>query len=149
MVNLNSLRIFLFLALIFISRINGYSQTDALEKNLWYNDEKTAKIQIYKAVNGRFCGKIVWLKEPNRDGKPKTDMNNPDKTKRNDPELGLVILWGFMKDGETGYEDGEIYDPKNGKTYSCKMTLQGNELHVRGYIGISLLGRTATWTKAD
>jgi uncharacterized protein (DUF2147 family) len=144
-----SLRVFLLITCVFGSRILGLAQTDPIEKNLWYNEEKTAKIQIYKARDGRFYGKIVWLKEPNRDGKPKTDMNNPDQARRNDPELGLLILKGFKKDGEYGYEDGTIYDPKNGKTYSSKMKRDGDAIHVRGYIGISLIGRTATWTKAD
>jgi uncharacterized protein (DUF2147 family) len=139
----------LLLAVVFGLRNLGFAQTDPLEKNLWYNEEKTAKIQIYKARDGKYYGKIAWLKEPNRDGKPKTDINNPDKARRNDPELGLLILQGFKKDGENGYEDGTIYDPKNGKTYSSKMTRDGDVLHVRGYVGFSLFGRTTTWTKAD
>ena len=130
-------------------RTAAFAQKDALERNLWYNEEKTAKIQVYKATDGLFYGKIVWLKVPNRDGKPKTDINNPDKARQNDPELGLLVLKGFKKDGETGYQDGKIYDPSNGKTYSCKMTLNGDVLDVRGYVGFSLLGRTTKWTKAE
>jgi uncharacterized protein (DUF2147 family) len=144
-----SFKTFLLFLFFMASRFAGLAQSDPIEKNLWYNEEKTAKIRIYKGRDGKFYGKIVWLKEPDRNGKPKTDINNPDKSHRNDPELGLLILQGFSKDGEDGYEDGTIYDPKNGKTYSSKMTRKGNELHVRGYIGISLIGRTTTWTKAD
>ncbi|GAA4470214.1 DUF2147 domain-containing protein [Nemorincola caseinilytica] len=122
---------------------------DQIER-LWYNEEKTAKIQVFKATDGKFYGKIIWLKEPNNEqGKPKVDKNNPKKERQNDPVLGLQILKGFVKDGATGYEDGTIYDPKNGKTYSCKITYKGNSLDVRGYVGISLLGRTTTWTKAE
>ncbi len=143
-----SLRMFLLLAVFFSTKILALAQADPIER-LWYNEEKTAKIQIYKATDGRFYGKVVWLKEPNRDGKPKTDINNPDEARRNDPEMGLPVLKKFKKDGENGYEDGTVYDPLNGKTYSCKMTLKGDELHVRGYIGFSLIGRTATWTKAN
>ena len=44
---------------------------------------------------------------------------------------------------------GTVYDPKNGKTYKCKITYQGDKLDVRGFVGFSLLGRTAVWTKAD
>ena len=143
-----SLRILLLLSVFFISRTLSFAQADQVE-HLWYNTEKSAKIQIYKAVDGKFYGKIVWLKEPNRDGKPKTDIHNPDDKRHNDPVIGLLILKKFDKDGEHGYENGTIYDPKNGKTYKCKMTLEGNELHVRGYIGFSLLGRTELWTKAE
>ncbi len=63
--------------------------------------------------------------------------------------MGLLLLKSFNKDGATVYEDGTIYDPKNGKTYSCKITHKGDQLDVRGYVGISMIGRTTTWTKAD
>ena len=148
MVKKFSLHVLFFLLLVLGLRTATFAQGDPVE-HTWYNEEKSAKIQIYKASDGKFYGKIVWLKVPNRDGKPKVDYRNPEKAKQNDPLLGLQILSGFKKDGELGYEDGNIYDPKNGKTYSCKMTRKGAELHVRGYIGFSLIGRTETWTRAD
>ena len=126
----------------------AFSQTDPIERS-WYNGHKNGKIQIYKAKDGKFYGKIIWLAEPNRDGKPKLDIHNQDTKKRNQPIMGMVILRGFKKVGSNQYEDGTIYDPKNGKTYSCKMELNGNTLDVRGYIGVSLIGRTDTWTHAN
>ncbi|HEY1032177.1 MAG TPA: DUF2147 domain-containing protein [Flavipsychrobacter sp.] len=121
---------------------------DQIEK-VWYNQEKTSKIQVYKAKDGKFYGKIIWLKDPLKDGKPKLDEENPDKGKRTQPIVGLVILRGLKKDGDKEYSDATIYDPKNGKTYSCKITYKGNKLDLRGYVGISLIGRTSTWTLAD
>ncbi len=144
-----SLRIIFLIAIFLGTRTLSFAQADPLERNLWYNEEKTAKIQIYKATDGKFYGKVVWLKVPEVDGKPKVDKNNPDDKKKNDPVLGLVLLKGFKKDGEKGYDDGTIYDPKNGKTYSCKITNKGDVLDVRGYIGFSWIGRTTVWTKAD
>ena len=63
--------------------------------------------------------------------------------------MGLVILRDFVYDEEYVWEDGEIYNPKDGKTYSCKMELSKdkNTLEVRGYVGISLFGKTNTWTR--
>jgi uncharacterized protein (DUF2147 family) len=121
----------------------------------WLNGKQTAHVEIYKA-DGKYFGKIVWLKEPvyhaddkkGMAGKTKVDRENPDAAKRNQPILGLVILrnFVFVKDGL--WEDGMIYDPENGKDYKCKMTLESPDiLNVRGYIGISLLGRTDTWTR--
>ena len=105
----------------------------------WFNDVKEAKIEIYKAKNGKYYGKIVWLKEPNRDGKPKLDIHNVKESLRTRPVMGLLLLSGFDKK-ESTYENGTIYDPKNGKTYSCKITPNGNDkLNIRGYIGISLI----------
>ena len=122
---------------------------DRLE-GLWYNEEKTAKIEIYLAKDQKYWGKIVWLKEPLRDGKPKVDAYNKNPKLRERPILGLPILKHFVKKDDDTYEDGEIYDPKNGKTYSCIITFKNpNELGIRGYIGISLIGRTTIWTRAD
>jgi uncharacterized protein (DUF2147 family) len=138
----------LFCAFLIFSKVIVLAQADPIE-HLWYNQEKTAKIQVYKAKDGKYYGKIVWLKEPNKDGKPKVDDKNPDVDKKTQPILGLLILKGFSKDDDTHYEDGTIYDPKNGKTYSCKIARGNNKLDVRGYVGFSILGRTTTWTLAE
>ncbi len=117
----------------------------------WYNTEKDGKIEIYECDGGKLCGKIVWLADPNKeDGSPKTDENNPDETKHNDPVMGMDLMYGFEYDGNDKWDEGSIYDPKSGKTYSCKMTLKSpSELDVRGYVGISMFGRTENWTKAE
>ncbi|MBN8669866.1 MAG: DUF2147 domain-containing protein [Chitinophagales bacterium] len=135
---------FIFIGITVVAK----AQTDPIEK-VWYNQEKTAKIQVYKAKDGRFYGKMVWLKEPLENGKPKVDKENPDEKKRNTPLIGLILLRGLEKDGDKEYDNGKIYDPKNGKTYSCKITHKGNTLDLRGFVGISLIGRTSTWTLAD
>ena len=143
-----ALKFFLLLLMLTGFSAKTFAQKDKLE-GLWYNAEKTAKINIYKGTDGKFWGKIVWLKEPEKNGKPKTDENNPKAERKNDPLLNLVILSHFEKDGDDLYNDGEIYDPKNGKTYSCKITHKGTSLSVRGYVGISLIGRTTTWERAN
>jgi uncharacterized protein (DUF2147 family) len=117
---------------------------DPIER-AWYTEDKTAKILIYRSKEGTFDGKVVWLKVPNRNGKPKIDELNPDPHKKGQPILGLVILEGFKKDGKDEYKGGTIYDPKSGKTYSCKMERDGNKLDVRGYIGISMFGKSTTF----
>lgn len=148
MLRIMSFRLLLLLMMGVAMPLFSFAQADPLE-GFWFNDTKHAKIQVYKAKDNKLYGKIVWLAEPNRNGKPKLDEKNPDESKRSQPVVGLVILKGFTKSGANVYEDGTIYDPKNGKTYSCKITKKGNELDVRGYVGISLIGRSTTWTKAD
>lgn len=110
--------------------------------------KEPAKIQIYK-TGDKFYGKIIWLKNSIENGKPKVDVNNPDKTKRNNPVIGLVILIAFKFDGEDEWKGGDIYDPESGKTYSSYFYLKENTLRVRGYVGISLFGRTETWTRTN
>lgn len=115
----------------------------------WLNPSGEGQVQIYKKGD-KYFGKLAWIKFPNdANGKPKTDVKNPDASLRSRPELGLELLKDFTFDGEKVYEDGTIYDPKSGKTYSCKMTLDGAKLKIRGYIGISLLGRTELWTRVE
>lgn len=113
----------------------------------WLNQDKTAKIEIYEQGEKLF-GKIVWLKEPNENGKPKTDNKNPDKARHTDPIIGLVMLKNFVFNGKSTWEDGTIYDARSGKAYSSHMTLQADKtLKVRGYVGISLFGQTNIWTR--
>jgi len=133
--------------LIFFVSILSYGQKADDILGLWYNAEKSAKIQIYKDA-GKYFGKIVWLKEPLRDGKPKLDINNENETLRTQPVLGLKLLKNFEFDDDE-WENGTIYDPKNGKTYSCLITKEDNVLNVTGYIGFSFIGRTTNWTKAE
>jgi len=113
----------------------------------WANPNGQDHILIFKRGD-KFFGKLDWIKFPNDEsGKPKTDKNNPDPALRSRPDLGLELLKDFSYDGDNVYSDGTIYDPKNGKTYSCKMTLDGNILKIRGYIGLSLFGRSVTFTR--
>jgi len=116
----------------------------------WLNEEATGKVEIFK-IGDKFYGKIVWLKEPNDSitGEPRTDVENPDPVEQKKPLIGLVNLKGFEFDGDDEWEEGTIYDPKNGKTYSCRIEFEDEskkKLKIRGYIGISLLGRTTWWT---
>jgi len=123
-----------------------FSQTVSADAILgtWLTASGKAKVLIYKE-GGKYNGKIVWLKTPTyEDGKPKVDKNNPDKTKQNAPMLGLNLLKGFVFD-EDEWEDGTIYDPENGKTYSCTIKYRDGMLDLHGYIGISMIGRTQTW----
>ncbi len=113
---------------------------------LWYNTEKTAQVEIIKS-GADFIGKIVWLKEPNPNGQPATDKENPDSKLKQRPLMGLALLKGLKYSGGM-WKGGEIYDPKTGKTYSCEVKLKSNSiLEVKGYLGFSFVGRTVEWTR--
>lgn len=121
----------------------------------WLDGEQKAQIEIYKA-DGKYFGKIVWLKEPTYPaddkkgmaGRLKVDRENPDPARRNQPVLGLVILRNFVFANGNLWQQGQVYDPKNGKDYKCKLTLKPPDaLDVRGYIGFSFIGRTDRWTR--
>lgn len=134
------------IAFLFVSAI-CYAQD--ITQGTWYSEDKTGKIQFFKQGD-KINGKLVWIKEPNENGKPKVDKENPDVKLRTRPIVGLTIFKNFKNSGKGVFEDGEVYDPQNGKTYSCKMTLVSpTQLDIRGYIGISIIGRTSKFTKAD
>ena len=62
--------------------------------------------------------------------------------------MGMVMLTGFAFIKDKIWDDGELYDPKKGKTYSGMMTLKDkNTIDLRGYIGFSFIGRSSTWTR--
>jgi uncharacterized protein (DUF2147 family) len=149
---MRNLLISLILALCMCGTAFGAGPDDVLGR--WLNQDKDAVITVYKSGD-TYCGNITWLKEPNYPaddkkgmaGQQKVDRENPDIALRKKPILGLVILWGFKYAEDNKWAGGKIYDPKNGKTYSCKMTLEGDKLNIRGFIGISLIGRDNIWTR--
>ncbi|MEN9951207.1 MAG: hypothetical protein RLY85_1959 [Bacteroidota bacterium] len=117
---------------------------------VWLTGSGNGKVEIYKKGN-TYQGKIVWLKEPTdpKTGKPKTDLLHPDKAQHSRPLMGLINIWGFSFDGKETWDNGHIYDPKNGKEYKCIITMKDkNTLNVRGYIGITLIGRNDVWTRS-
>lgn len=100
----------------------------------YWSPKKDAKIVIYQK-GAQYFGKTIWAAIARK------DVNNPDKTLSQRNLLGVDLLTNFVYDDGV-YKDGKVYDPENGKTYSCKITLDGNNLKVRGFIGVSLFGRT-------
>ena len=98
-------------------------------------------VEIYEKA-GKVYGRIIEILEKEKKYFKCEMCEGEDKNK---PILGLVIIKGLKKKGDF-YEGGKITDPKNGNSYHCKMNLEGKDkLIVRGYIGISLFGRSQTW----
>ena len=98
-------------------------------------------VEIYEKA-GKVYGRIIEILEKEKKHFKCEMCEGEDKNK---PVLGLVIIKGLKKKGDF-YEGGKVTDPKNGKSYHCKMNLEGKDkLIVRGYIGISLFGRSQTW----
>lgn len=113
----------------------------------WLTGEGKARVQIYRC-DTLYCGKIVWLKEPVKNGKEVVDDKNPDPALKDKPVIGLVIVRAFSYDGDGEWTGGKVYDPESGDTYSGKMTLKDpHTLRLRGYVLIPLLGRTEIWTR--
>ncbi len=116
----------------------GFAQTKILSPNeitgFYWSPKKDAKIEIY-LKGQQYFGKFISAATARK------DIKNPAKDLQGRSIIGLEFLTSFVYD-DGMYNGGEIYDPETGKTYSCKMSLDGNKLKVRGYVGISLFGRT-------
>jgi uncharacterized protein (DUF2147 family) len=145
-----TIALFIF-SFAFVSK--SMAQKDQVEK-VWFNGDKTSKIEIYLAKNGTYCGRVTWLNEPNdkETGKPKLDKENPDDKLKTRPVQNLVIMTGFKKnpDNKDEYIDGKIYDPKKGKTYCGRITFKGKSLDLRGYLcSLTFLGRNEVWEVAE
>ena len=133
----------------FLSFTTVLAQNADAVKGTWMSENNDAKIEIYKTAD-KYAGKIVWTKDMyEADGKTlKKDNKNTNENLRNRTIVNLVILTGFTyDDGE--WTDGEIYDPKNGKTYKSKMKIKGSTLEVRGYVGSPMFGKTTVWTRVS
>ncbi|ERJ58372.1 hypothetical protein M472_06285 [Sphingobacterium paucimobilis HER1398] len=131
--------LFSFAALVF--SMASYAQSKDPILGTWLNPSGEGKVEIYES-NGKFFGKLYLVKD-----KSKKDAKNPDEKLRSRDLNGIVLLKDFSKKGDS-YEDGEIYDPKSGKTYSCKMKLKDDgRLDIRGFVGIGMFGRTETWKR--
>jgi uncharacterized protein (DUF2147 family) len=129
---------------------------------LWATDPEggggEAHVEVYKE-DGKYHGKIIWLAQPvyppddpkGTPGELKTDLNNPDPALQDKPVIGLLITKDFVYKGKGLWHKGTIYDPDNGKTYKCKIKYGDTKevLKVRGFIGISMLGRTTYWTRVE
>lgn len=117
----------------------------------WLTEDQDATIQVYKANSGKYEGKIVWIRDLHT-GKKKQifDDQNEDKSRHDKPLLGMVNLKGFsFNEDENEWSGGTIYDPVKGKTYSAYMKLKDGKMHLRGFIGFALFGRTSIWTREE
>ena len=122
---------------------------------LWRTIDDSSKkdkslVRIVEA-NGVYTGKVEKIVDPDS---PKDAVCKDCSDERKDkPILGMTIIRNMKQSGDdkTVFEGGDILDPNNGKVYKSKMKLidGGSKLEVRGFIGISLLGRTQTWVRAE
>ncbi len=143
-------RIAQVMALLAICVTFGMAQIATSPVGLWKTfDDKTGKekslLRIY-LQDGMYFGKVEKTLQPDAE---QTCSKCPDERK-NQPMVGLVVMKNMKQDGKE-FNGGEILDPDNGKTYRCKFYIEdgGKKLHVRGFIGFSLLGRTQYWERIE
>nr|WP_321353502.1 DUF2147 domain-containing protein [uncultured Draconibacterium sp.] len=126
----------------------GFAQEADKIVGVWWNDEKTTKIEVEKK-DGKYIGTIVYMiPEKYENGQPPKDDENPDPALRERSVVGIQILNGFEYDAKKEeWKNGTIYDPKSGKTYDCYSWMESDDLlKLKGFVaGIRMLGRSSEW----
>jgi len=133
-----------FIAILLLAfNVSSFSQRQIVGK--WLSEDKEGITEIYEQA-GQFYGKIVWLKKVNDDkGVPLKDTENLSPKLRQRPLLGLIVINNLSYNNKE-WSKGSVYDPKSGKTYTCKIWLSNeNTLNLRGYSG--LFHSTEVWTR--
>jgi uncharacterized protein (DUF2147 family) len=129
-----------------------FAQTQADERSrvegVWLNEDGDGWIEL-SIVDGELTGSIAGSpQDPENRDPPRLDEKNPDSALRSRPLLGLTILTGFRYASDGRWVGGQVYDPNSGNTYRGTITvLDDDTLGLRGYVGISLFGRTETWKR--
>ena len=138
------------LIILVFAALQAHAQTDAADRitGIWLTEQKDGKIQIFRTGN-TYTGKLIWGNSVlDKDGKPKHDVNNPDPKLRQRTLQGMVMLTGLVhEDGK--WQNGKIYNGLTGKSYSAVVTIKGNMLQLRGYIGLPLFGKTTVWQRVE
>lgn len=131
--------------LIFMTN-SAFAQTADAGKIIgsYLTEGNKGKVVIIKKSN-KYYGTLVWANIPNA-----LDKNNVDEKERKNLIAGKIILKDFVYSSNNTWENGTIYDPESGKTYNGKITLDNNgNLKIRGFVGVSLFGRTTTWIRTN
>src|SRR5690606_14108788 len=116
---------------------------------IWFDDTGQGAIEI-APCGVMLCGRIVWLKEPtDENGRPLTDALNPDPRNRQRPICGLQIIGDLKPQPDGTWDEGWIYDPKEGKSYDVEIRLRApDRLQIKGYLGVKFLSESFIWQRA-
>lgn len=140
-------RFYTYIAVIFaLFLLAPVAQADVT--GIWSTVDGKSHVKI-EPCGDKFCGKIIWLKVPNnKEGKPKVDANNTDDALKTRAILGMELLKGFEATEGNEWDDGQIYNPEDGKTYSSTMNLVSPKvLDVKGCV--LFFCKTQTWNKVE
>ena len=138
------------LAFVLVLLVSNSSLADSSDVvGLWLSGDGDGWIEI-RQDGDEVVGVIAGSPNNKEGDPPRLDNKNPDPSLRDRPLDGVTFMKGFKYDGDDRWTDGTIYDPNSGNTYSGTIRLLDHDnLRLRGYIGISLFGRSDTWTRVD
>ena len=140
----------IILAFIFLLiSVFAYAQKNSSVVGEWYSARDNMIINLFE-LNQTISAKIIWMRLPNdENGKPKTDLLNPDQSLRDIEIVGLTMMSNFTHIAGNIWDNGTLYISEKGKSFSGMMRLKDeNTLNIRGYIGFSFFERySSNWTR--
>jgi len=141
---MKSIKFLLVLMFAFVSKTFAQTGESAI-LGKWESDKKDVKLEFVK-TGAEYQARLLWGNQiVETDGKTsKKDTKNPDEKLRARNIIGITNVTGLKWDGEE-YTGGKIYNPPSGDTYKCKVWVKDGKLYLRGYMGFSLLGQTASF----
>ena len=143
------IRYFTFLLFIFTTHVFAANNSPVgLWKTIDDNTSKPRSLVRISEQNGVYSGVVEKGLDPS--DPPDRVCDKCTDARKNQSIIGMTILQGVHQKGDV-FEDGEILDPDNGKIYRCKLKIleDGKKLEVRGFIGISLFGRSQIWLREE
>lgn len=148
------MKVWALLLFVLLAPIASFGADPAHIRGVWNSAGGDFRLELF-TYNEKVYGRIVWLKVPQYIdpvdgpvGMTKVDRMNPDPALRSQPIIGLQVIRGLTPGSGNRWDGGTCYDPESGKSYKCKMQLVApDRLNLRGYIGISLLGRNSSLTR--
>jgi uncharacterized protein (DUF2147 family) len=150
---LNPMSVCLLIGMIVLAQSVPSAAANPSPVGLWKTlDDKTGEPKSVIKVwidKGELFGRIETLVlKPGENPHPLCEECYGDK--KGQPVIGMMVLWGHKQEGQM-WSGGFVLDPENGKTYNSTAQVidGGGKLEVRGFIGLSLFGRTQTWVRAE
>lgn len=109
------------------------------------NGKPSSIVEVY-LENNKLYGRVLQVLQSSQGPHPKCIKCSGER--KDQPVEGMVIMWDLTSKDGVQWDNGSILDPKNGTSYRCRVKLASPErLQVRGFVGISLFGRTQTWER--
>lgn len=139
---------FFLLTFFFAGILMGQASPGDKIIGVYLTEKKTSQVRIFQATDNKYYGKLAWI-DKDRD---KLDSLNPDPKLAKQKIFGMILLNSLEYDAKTKqWENGTVYDPDNGKTYTCYLWFDEKDpklLHLKGYIlGMRFLGRESYWMR--
>ena len=143
-----SMRLSLLALSLSLFTVPALAQSAKAPTGLWLTENKRSVIELFQCKAGEplMCGRIAWIIE----GGMQFDTKNPDASKHKTPLCGMTILSGLRMESPGKWVDGKVYKADEGDMYDAKMTVLSDEkLEMRGFAGLSMFGKTQTWTRVS